>query len=249
MVELITNDTFVECLVIPPDKLEQIRNKDSMDTQIGKGKEYQISDVEKDENDKVEERIQMWIMAGGDAEVAASFRKKRFLQKSLRDLFERDIPLPNGMSVHFINKELTRINNRYSRQFKDLLGVSNTSDVLKQGLANSKKNAVVLLGERPGQQQQQQPVEFQYADDDHPVDNDIIDHDFNINALYDSDLEDGEEAGTPHYLDSEAYRQYVSPMKLRRRREREAQAGRGRISKKNRVVPSFRSRRIWQTVF
>lgn len=244
MVELITNDTFIECLVIPPDKLEQIRNKDSMDTQIGKGKEYQISDVEKDENDKVEERIQMWIMAGGDAEVAASFRKKRFLQKSLQDLFERDIPLPNGMSVHFINKELTRINNRYSRQFKDLLGVSNTSDVLKQGLANSKKKAVVLLGERP-----HQPAEFQYADDDHPVDDDLG-PDFNLDDLYGDGLEVDEDAKTPHYLNTRNYRQIVSPVKLRRRRERQAQGGRGGISKKtNKLAPSFRSRRIWQPVF
>ena len=36
-----------------------------------------------------EERIRMWIMSGGDAEVAAALKKKRFLQKSLRDLFEK----------------------------------------------------------------------------------------------------------------------------------------------------------------
>ena len=120
--ELIKNDTFTECLVIPPDKLEQIRNSDNGAEQTGSGREYKIENLGKDDNGKVEERIQMWIMSGGDAEVAEAFKKKRFLQKSLRDLFEKKIPLPGGMRVHFINRELTKLNSKYSQQFKDLLG-------------------------------------------------------------------------------------------------------------------------------
>ena len=235
--ELIKNDTFTECLVIPPDKLEHIRNSDNGTEQTGSGREYEIENLGKDKNVKVEERIQMWIMSGGDAEVAAASKKKRFLQKSLRDLFERKIPLPGGMSVHFINRELTKLNSKYSRQFKDLLGVSNTSDVLKQGLANNRNNAIVLLGERPGQQQQ--PGEFRYAEDDHPIDLEA-DHDLAMRNLYDSDFEDSEDPTTPHYINTKEYRQVVTPIRQRLRSQRaqeekrsqRAQEGKGRISKK-----------------
>lgn len=232
--ELIKNDTFTECLVIPPDKLEQIRNSDNGTEQTANGREYEIENLGKDENEKVEERIQMWIMSGGDSKVAAAFKKKRFLQKSLRDLFERKIPLPGGMSVHFINRELTKLNSKYSRQFKDLLGVSNTSDVLKQGLANNRNNAIVLLGERPGQQQQ--PGEFRYADDDHPIDIEA-DHDLGIHSLYDSDFEDGEAYtdARPGYFTFDAdTRKILTPIKKRLRSEYK-QKGKGRISKKKKI--------------
>ena len=244
--ELIKNDTFTECLVILPDKLEQIRNTNNGDEQTGSGREYEIENLGRDENDKVKDRIQMWIMAGGRAEVAAAFKKKRFLQKSLRDLFEKKILLPGGMSVHFINRELTKLNNTYSKEFKDLLGVNNTSDVLKQGLANNRNNAMILLGERPGQQQQQQPAEFLYADDDHPVDNSLLDNLF-IENPYDSDYEDGEEAKIPHFMNTREYRQVVTPIR-QRLRSQHGQEGKGRISKKKNLLPSFRSRCIWQAV-
>ena len=127
------------------------------------------------------------------------------------------------MSVHFINRELTKLNSKYSQQFKDLLGVNNTSDVLKQGLANNRNNAIVLLGERP--RQQQQPAEFQYADDNHPIDMDLADN-FDINNLYDSDFEDGEAPTIPHYINTKDYRTVITPIRQRLRSQR-AQEGKG----------------------
>ena len=104
----------------------------------------------------------------------------------------------------------------------------------------------MLLGERP--RQQQQPAEFQYADNDHPVDNSLLDN-LGIDNLYDSDFEDGEaytDARPEHYLLDADTRQFLTPTKQRLRAKR--LQGKGRISKKKNMVPSFRSRRIWQVV-
>ena len=58
--ELIRNDTFIGCVVIPPDKLRQMTNNE--DLQFGGSREHKFEDFGKDENERVEEKIQMWIL-------------------------------------------------------------------------------------------------------------------------------------------------------------------------------------------
>ena len=156
--ELIRNGTFIECVVIPPDKLRQMTNNE--DLQFGGSREHKFEDFGKDENEKVEEKIQM--LAGGSAEVASAFKKKRFLQKSLQDLFQNKTPLPDGMTIHFANTELARLNKKYSSQFKDLLGVKNTSDVIRRGLAEDMARAALLLGKQPKRERERSGRIFLY---------------------------------------------------------------------------------------
>ena len=149
---------------------------------------YKFEDFGKDENEKVEEKIQMWILAGGSAEVASAFKKKRFLQKSLQDLFQNKTPLPDGMTIHFANTELTRLNKKYSSQFKDLLRVKNTSDVIRRGLAEDMARAALLLGKQP--KREREAGKFSYIDEHHIGHDDdpyygILDEDGkNINNLF-----------------------------------------------------------------
>ena len=209
----------------------------------------------------------MWILAGGSAEVASAFKKKRFLQKSLQDLFQNKTPLPDGMTIHFANTELARLNKKYSSQFKDLLGVKNTSDVIRRGLAEDMARAALLLGKQP--KREREAGEFSYIDEHHIGHDDdpyygILDEDGkNINNLFgekaesDSEEEEEEEDEKPSPFDLQTFlTTYRTPgpspisSNAQSRAKAKYQAGSGKKIKKRGqklmpiLVPSFRQNKI-----
>ena len=267
--ELIRNDTFIECVVVPPDKLRHLKNDSGL--QSGGSREHSFEDFGKDENEKVEEKIQMWILSGGDAEVVSAFKKKRFLQKSLTDLFRNKKPLPDGMSIHFANTEINRLNKKYSRQFKDLLGVKNTSDVVRSGMARNRTTANILLGQGPSATQREggETGEFSYIDENHiGPDADphygILDEDGeDMRNLFDTPKPDGQsdDDDGDGYGDSELgrilqkiYGDGPSPISARTRSSmKKYQTGKGSKKRRKqkivtRLVPSFRHNKVWYSV-
>ena len=174
--------------------------------------------------------------------MAAAFKKKRFLQKSLEDLFKNKTPLPDGMTIHFPNTELARLNKKYSSQFKDLLGVKNTSDVVRTGLAQNRTRAALLLGQEPPKREREEGGEFSYIDENHIGHGDdpyygILDEDGdNMNALFGEKIkrEDDGDFDLEEVL-KRFYGDGPSPVSSRTRaaiREKKMQTGKGKKQNK-----------------